>query len=151
MAYQRGNAVWWGDSNGCSEVWSQRGMVVRAVYAAGALVNGQKGTKPGELLATAHASCFHPFSGPAAEPERHPRPTYPDQAEGHPTILWAVCPKGVGSGLSTEAEAAGLAPAAFQRYAENAKENASISQLLKGSLDLQLVAARLKPGPEPGN
>ncbi|NVO85557.1 hypothetical protein [Hymenobacter terrestris] len=57
----------------------------------------------------------------------------------------------VGIGLSTEAEVAGLIPEEFQQYAENAKENSPIAQLLKGGLNLQLVVARLKQVPKSGN
>ncbi|RFP65546.1 OsmC family peroxiredoxin [Hymenobacter lapidiphilus] len=149
MAYQRGNAVWRGDITGSGEIWSQSG-AVRAVYATGALVDGQKSTNPEELLATAHASCFTIFLAQLLSLDG--KPAQRIQTESKATIdTSGDVPKVVGISLSTEAEVAGLTPEEFQQYAESAKENCLISQLLKGSLDLQLVAARLKHAPEPGN
>lgn len=149
MAYQRGNAVWRGDITGSGEVWSQSG-TVRAVYAAGAMAEGQKGTNPEELLATAHASCFTIFLARlltlAGKPARR------IQTESKAVIdTSGEVPRVTGIHLSTDAEVAGLTPEQFRQYAEQAKENCPISQLLKASLDLQLVAARLKPDPGTGN
>lgn len=116
---------------------------MRAVYAAGALVDGQKGTNPEELLATAHASCFTIFL--ARLLTLAGKPAQRIQTESKATIdTSGDVPKVIGLGLSTEAEVAGLTPEEFQQYAEQAKENCPISQLLKASLNLQLVAARLQ-------
>lgn len=142
MAYQRGNARWHGDITGSGEVWSQSG-TIRAVYATGALVEGQKGTNPEELLATAHASCFTIFLSRLLSLAG--KPAQRIQTESKATIdTSGDLPKVTGIGLSTEADVPGLTADEFQQYAEQAKENCPISQLLKGSLDLQLVAARLQ-------
>ena len=142
MAYQRGNAFWHGDiTAGSGEVWSQSG-AVRAVYAAGALVEGRKGTNPEELLATAHASCFTIFLARLLSLDGKPAQRIQTESKAIVDTSGDV-PKVVGINLSTEAEVAGLAPEEFRQYAETAKENCPISQLLKASLDLQLIAARL--------
>ena len=53
-------------------------------------------------------------------------------------------PKVVKISLSTEGEVEGISQEEFQQYAETAKENCPISQLLKAVPEMELASAKLK-------
>jgi lipoyl-dependent peroxiredoxin len=101
--------------------------------------NGQ--TSPEELIAAAHAACFSmtlsKVLGQAGTPPEHLSTT---------ARVTFVPGTGItGSALDVEAVVPSVDEAAFQRAAEDAKENCPVSQALMGNVELS-VTARLAQG-----
>ncbi|MBT2557301.1 OsmC family peroxiredoxin [Hymenobacter sp. ISL-91] len=142
MTNQRGTAVWNGDIKGSGEISTQSG-TVQAPYSTGARFEGEKGTNPEELIGAAHAGCFTMFltSILTKDGKQVKRIT----TESKVTLdTSGEIPKVVKIALSTEGEVEGLSPEEFQQYAEKAKENCPMSQLLKAVPEMELASAKLK-------
>ncbi|SES96092.1 OsmC family peroxiredoxin [Hymenobacter actinosclerus] len=142
MINQRGTAVWNGDIKGSGEITTQSG-TVKAPYSTGARFKGEKGTNPEELIGAAHAGCFTMFLTSILTKDG--KQVKQIKTESKVTLdTSGEVPKVVKISLSTEGEVAGLSPEEFQQYAEKAKENCPMSQLLKAVPEMELAAAKLK-------
>ena len=90
------------------------------------------GTNPEELLGAAHAGCFsmalsHQLAQAGHPPQRvhtTAKVTFEKQAEG-----FAI----TGIALTTEAEVPGIDDAAFQKFANGAKDGCPVSKALKAT------------------
>ncbi|NVO85556.1 OsmC family peroxiredoxin [Hymenobacter terrestris] len=142
MTNQRGTAVWNGDIKGSGEISTQSG-TVQAPYSTGARFEGEKGTNPEELIGAAHAGCFTMFLTSILTKDG--KQVKQIKTESKVTLdTSGEVPKVVKIALSTEGEVEGLSPEEFQQYAEKAKENCPMSQLLKAVPEMELASAKLK-------
>ncbi|SDX92169.1 OsmC family peroxiredoxin [Hymenobacter psychrophilus] len=142
MTNQRGTAVWHGDIKGSGEISTQSG-TVQAPYSTGARFEGEKGTNPEELIGAAHAGCFTMFLTSILTKDG--KQVKQIKTESKVTLdTSGEVPKVVKISLSTEGEVQGLSPEEFQQYAEKAKENCPMSQLLKAVPEMELASAKLK-------
>ncbi|NVO29913.1 OsmC family peroxiredoxin [Hymenobacter lapidiphilus] len=142
MTNQRGTAVWNGDIKGSGEISTQSG-TVKAPYSTGARFEGEKGTNPEELIGAAHAGCFTMFLTSVLTKDG--KQVKQITTESKVTLdTSGEVPKVVKIALSTEGEVEGLSPEEFQQYAEKAKENCPMSQLLKAVPEMTLASAKLK-------
>lgn len=142
MTHQRGTAIWHGDIKGSGEISTQSG-TVQAPYSVGARFEGQKGTNPEELIGAAHAGCYTMFLTSILTKDG--KQVKQIQTESKVTLdTSGDVPKVVKISLSTEGEVEGVSQQEFQQYAEKAKENCPISQLLKAVPEMELVSAKLK-------
>jgi len=142
MTNQRGTAVWHGDIKGSGEISTQSG-TVQAPYSTGARFEGEKGTNPEELIGAAHAGCFTMFLTSILTKDG--KQVKQITTESKVTLdTSGEVPKVVKIALSTEGEVEGLSPEEFQQYAEKAKENCPMSQLLKAVPEMELASAKLK-------
>ncbi|WP_345221668.1 OsmC family peroxiredoxin [Hymenobacter koreensis] len=142
MINQRGNAVWNGDIKGGGEISTQSG-TVKAPYSVGARFQGEKGTNPEELIGAAHAGCYTMFlTGNLTKAGKQVKQI---RTESKVTLdTSGDVPKVVKISLTTEGEVEGVSQEEFQQFAENAKENCPISQLLKAVPEMELAKATLK-------
>ncbi len=142
MTNQRGNAVWNGDIKGSGEISTQSG-TVKAPYSVGARFEGQKGTNPEELVGAAHAGCYTMFLTSILTKDG--KQVKQIKTESKVTLdTSGEVPKVVKISLSTEGEVEGVSEEEFRQYAETAKENCPISQLLKAVPEMELASAKLK-------
>lgn len=142
MINQRGNAVWNGDIKGSGEITTQSG-TVKAPYSVGARFEGQKGTNPEELIGAAHAGCYTMFL--TSTLTKDGKQVKQIRTESKVTLdTSGDVPKVVKITLTTEGEVEGVSQQEFQEYAERAKENCPISQLLKAVPEMELASATLK-------
>lgn len=142
MTNQRGTAVWHGDIKGSGEISTQSG-TVQAPYSTGARFEGEKGTNPEELIGAAHAGCFTMFLTSILTKDG--KQVKQITTESKVTLdTSGEVPKVVKISLSTEGQVQGLSPEEFQQYAEKAKENCPMSQLLKAVPEMELASAKLK-------
>ena len=142
MIHQRGNAVWNGDIKGSGEISTQSG-TVQAPYSVGARSEGQKGTNPEELIGAAHAGCYTMFLTSILTKDG--KQVKQIQTESKVTLdTSGEVPKVVKISLSTEGEVEGISQQEFAEYAEKAKNNCPISQLLKAVPEMELASAKLK-------
>ncbi|AHJ98777.1 OsmC family peroxiredoxin [Hymenobacter swuensis] len=142
MINQRGTAVWNGDIKGSGEISTQSG-TVQAPYSVGARFEGQKGTNPEELIGAAHAGCYTMFLTSILTKDG--KQVKQIRTESKVTLNTSgEVPKIVKISLKTEGEVEGLSQEEFQTYAETAKKNCPISQVLSAVPEMELASAELK-------
>ncbi|UOQ79091.1 OsmC family peroxiredoxin [Hymenobacter sp. 5516J-16] len=116
---------------------------VEAPYSVGARFEGQKGTNPEELVGAAHAGCYTMFLTSILTKEG--KQVQQITTESKVTLdTSGEIPKIVKISLTTEGRVAGISQEEFQQYAETAKKNCPISQLLRAVPEMELASATLK-------
>ncbi|GAB3306359.1 OsmC family protein [Hymenobacter tenuis] len=142
MINQRGNAIWNGDIKGGGTISTQSG-TVSAPYSVGARFEGQKGTNPEELIGAAHAGCYTMFLTSILSKDG--KQVKQIRTESKVTLdTSGEVPKITKITLTTEGEVAGISQEEFQKFAEKAKKECPISQLLSAVPEMELASAQLK-------
>ncbi|UYZ59203.1 OsmC family peroxiredoxin [Hymenobacter latericus] len=138
MINQRGTAVWNGDIKGSGEITTQSG-TVQVPYSVGTRFEGQKGSNPEELIGAAHAACYTMYLVSLLTREGYS----PTQVRTESKVTLDpgnMSPKVVKIAVSTSVQIPNLSAEDFQRYAEDAKQNCPISQLLSAVPEMTLEA-----------
>src|SRR3954454_14890014 len=138
-AERRAEVTWNGDlfnGNGTiDEVGSGAFGPLDVTWASRTEDSGGK-TSPEELIAAAHASCFSmAFSNVLAKAG-----TPPEQLKTSATVTFVPGTGITRSELEVEGTVLGLDEDAFRDAAEDAKANCSVSQALKGNVELSVNA-----------
>lgn len=127
-----GSATWKGSwKGGSGGISSDSGSIVDATYSFSSRFEGTAGASPEELVAAGHAGCFDQalannfgMIGLEAESiDTHVSIDFGIDDEGHPTIR--------GIHITVTASAPGITQEQFDRCAERARTNCTISKLLK--------------------
>lgn len=104
-----------------------------------ARVGEQPGTTPEELLGAAHAACFcMALSGALAKAGHEPR-----SLDVHAAVEFGPVGEGFAVQqvkLTLEGDVPGLDEAAFEQFAQEAKEGCPVSGALAGNVEIQLQA-----------
>lgn len=141
MASRNGSAEWHGDVKGGDGTVTVGERAWTGNYSFESRFEDGQGTNPEELLAAAHAGCFSMAlslilgqDGHTPDAIRTTARTTLRQVDGQPTITKID--------LETEGEVEGIDQAAFERYAEQAKDGCVVSRAL-GGVEEMTVTARL--------
>jgi lipoyl-dependent peroxiredoxin len=139
MTISTSSAVWEGGLKGGKGRFEAKSGAFQGNYSFPTRFEGAKGTNPEELLAAAHAACFSMALSAGLEKSGHP----PTRIS---TTASASMEK-VGEGnritrmrLEVTGQVPGIDQAAFAAAAEGAKNGCPISTVLKGNLEVELVA-----------
>lgn len=135
------NAVWNGNlKEGKGKISTQSGVLKESQYSFGTRFENGIGTNPEELIAAAHAGCFTMALSaqltsanlPPESIETTAKVTL-DRTDAGPTITKIH--------LTTKAKVPSADKAAFEKAAQEAKQNCPISRLFKGNTEITLEAA----------
>jgi lipoyl-dependent peroxiredoxin len=135
------NAVWNGNlKEGKGKISTQSGVLKESQYSFGTRFENGIGTNPEELIAAAHAGCFTMALSaqltsanlPPQSIETTANVTF-DRTDAGPTITKIH--------LTTKAKVPTADKAAFEKAAQEAKQNCPISRLFKGNTEITLDAA----------
>jgi lipoyl-dependent peroxiredoxin len=135
------SAVWNGPlKEGKGKISTQSGVLKDSQYSFGTRFENGVGTNPEELIAAAHAGCFTMALSaqlttanlPPESIETTAKVTL-DRTDAGPTITKIH--------LTTKAKVPSADKAAFDKAAQEAKQNCPISRLFKGNAEISLDAA----------
>jgi lipoyl-dependent peroxiredoxin len=135
------SAVWNGPlKEGKGKISTQSGVLKDSQYSFGTRFENGIGTNPEELIAAAHAGCFTMALSaqlttanlPPESIETTAKVTL-DRTDAGPTITKIH--------LTTKAKVPSADKAAFDKAAQEAKQNCPISRLFKGNTEISLDAA----------
>ncbi len=139
MAIRNAEAVWKGTLREGSGTMKLGSGAYEGAYSYASRFEEAPGTNPEELIGAAHAGCFSMFlSSVITKAGFTPTRIYTTakvHLEAGPTITRIE--------LDTTAEVPGLAEAAFQEYALNAKKNCPVSKAL-ASVEIVLTTHLIK-------
>jgi osmotically inducible protein OsmC len=139
MATRNGSAQWHGDVQSGDGTVTVGDSAWTGSYSFKSRFEEGAGTNPEELLAAAHAGCFSMAlslslsnDGHVPDDIRTTARTTLRQQDGRPTITKVE--------LETEGEVPGIDQAAFEDYAEKAKEGCVVSRALAGVGEMTVTA-----------
>ena len=134
------SAVWHGGlKDGKGVISTQSGVLKETQYSFGTRFENGIGTNPEELIAAAHAGCFTM----ALSAQLNSVNLTPESLETSAAVTFAKTDTGFGITrikLTTVAKVPGADVAAFNKAAQEAKENCPISRLFKGNTEIVLDA-----------
>ena len=133
------SAVWHGGlKDGKGKISTQSGVLKDSQYSFGTRFENGIGTNPEELIAAAHAGCFTMALRPGSLPpiclrsrSNQGSVTF-EKTDAGPTITKIL--------LATTAKVPGADKAAFDKAAQEAKNNCPISRLFKNNTEITLDA-----------
>ena len=137
---RKAKAVWRGTGrDGGGKVSTESGVLAGIPYSFRTRFESEKGTNPEELIAAAHAGCFtmalsaqlSTANLPPESIETKATVTF-DKTDAGPTITKIL--------LATTAKVPGADKAAFDKAAQDAKNNCPISRLFKNNTEITLDA-----------
>ena len=144
MITRTGSAVWQGEiKTGKGEVSTESGALKSQPYGFSTRFEGEPGTNPEELIGAAHAGCYTMFLTSILTKDG--KQVKQIRTESKVTLdTSGEVPKVVKIALTTEGEVEGISAEEFQQYAETAKKNCPISQILSAVPEMELASATLK-------
>jgi len=139
MTVSRASAVWEGGLKNGTGTFNSGSGAFGGAYSFATRFEGAKGATPEELIAAAHASCFSMALSADLEKAGTPPTRIETRASctletvnGKPTVSRME--------LDVRGKVKGIDQAAFQKAADNTKENCPVSRALKGNVAFALTA-----------
>jgi len=138
-AERRGEASWSGDlteGSGTVSLASSGAASVLQVTWASRTEDHRGKTSPEELIAAAHAACFSMALSNGLGKQGTP----PERLAVSAAVTFVPGSGITASALNVEAVVPGLDESAFQKAAEDARDNCPVSAALRGNVDLSVTA-----------
>jgi osmotically inducible protein OsmC len=139
MATRNGSAEWRGDLQQGSGNLTVGDGVFQGNYSFASRFEEGEGTNPEELIAAAHAACFAMALSNILAENGHTPDAVRAQARVHLRNIDGA-PTLARIDLDVEAQVPGLDDEAFQRHAQEAKENCPVSRALAAVPEIALDA-----------